>query len=963
MWQTNSLPDMHYDGVVGPAPTNLELLSRLAATMPQKAALMVGDDQVLTFGAWDRRSDAVAEGLVRRGVAAGQRVLVVVGLSRWVDLAVCSLALHKVGAVPVPMAPPLVSFEIPRVAHHCGAVGVIAAGPVAVGRTSLWTVTPAELEAGRSGERRENGRRRRSTTLLYSSAPLSRPRLVAMVDTPSVLPPAAGSLVHAFAAGSPAGQAALELPLLEPGAMAIVVPDLALERLAALVERHGCARLGLPLPLAHALARHGDGVSPRLRSVTQVILADDPSAAGLVEDLRRVVPEATVVSFHGARGRTDTPPRARLRAPVATSQEGMIWHEQLSPGCQNLPALSRRYRGPLDVGALQRSLEEIIRRHGALRTTFELVDGQLGQVVAPRTSFALTVIDVTELPARQRHAEVERLVADASSRPFDLVVGPLFEPILVRLADDDHVLVIRVHHSVFDDWSVGPFRRELSALYAAFLAGAGSPLPPPGLQFADVARLQHGSLSTGSTGKATNELVWWTQQLAGAPAAVQLPIADPDAPVIGAQPAAEPVTLDLPSPLVDQLSTCARHQRATPFMVMLAAFCVLVRAETGQDDLVVASVVANRNRTEVEGMIGCFTKKILLRLRIDDDPAFSELVLRARNALLAAFAHQDVAYEAVVQGVLGPGATLHGLAPTVGIVFQGETGQAERTKLELPGIATTGFQTASTTARAHFAASDEAGQQPPVPWGAGLYLGTFLILSIAAQDGGLRCVARGAFHRTSVQYLLERYQELVSEAVSSPGRKSSELARRVVSSAIGTDSRRSETVDLLGFRIRPDAIEGALRRAPGVADAAVVVRAEPVGTPRLVAYLVAPGGCPTIGELRRWVWRCLPGYAWPSAVVPMTTLPRLPGGRLDVTALPECPAEADGSPTPEEAALAGAWVEAGGPVGGGSYWQRFTFLDAVAAAARAGLAVSPRHVSQCRTVEMLGAAVACERAD
>lgn len=924
--------------------------------MPDVAALMVGDDQVLSFGDWDRRSDAVAEGLAAREVAEGERILMVFDLCGWVDLAVCSVAAHKVGAVPVPVAPGLVSFEISRVVAHCGAVGVVTAGAVPGEVASPWVASSAELEAGGTGAERTRRLHRRSTTLLYAGGPLSRPRLVEVVDAPLHLPSPSGSLLHAFPAGSPAGQAALDLPLLAPGTVAIVLPDFDIERLATLVERHRCPRLGLPLPLAHALARHGGGTGARLASVVQVILGGDPSAPELAEHLRHVVPRATVVSFETATGRADRSPPATPRPPVAASQEGMIWHEQLAPGCQNLPALSRRYHGSLDVGALRRSLEEIVRRHEALRTTFELVDGHLGQVVNPETPFDLPVVDLSALSIGQRQDEIERVVADASSRPFDLVTGPLFEPVLLRLADDDHVLVLRVHHSVFDDWSVGPFRRELSTLYASFVVGAESPLPPLTLQFSDVARRQHDV----SDGKAADELAWWAHELAGAPAALQLPVGDPDRPEGGAQPAGEPVTLQVPDPLVEQLRTWSRSQRATPFMVMLAAFCVLARAEAAQDDLVIASVVANRNRTELEGMIGCFTKKILLRVRLDDDPLFSELVVRVRNVLLAALAHPDLAYEAVVQGVLGPAAAVLGVVPTLGVVFQGETRQPERTRLVLPGLTTTGLQTASTTTRSHFAAGD-TGPRPvdhPVAWGAGLYLGTFLILSVADGDDGIRCVARGAFHRPSVQQLFERYQELLADALASPRRRSSELTQRLDSAVAVVDHRPPGTVDVLGFRLRLGAIEQALGRVPGVVDASVALCADHHGRQRVVAYVVAPSGCPTVAELRRWVWRCLPGYAWPSAVVPMATLPRLPDGRVDPSALPDLPPEGDGSSTPEESGLAGAWVEAGGPVDGGNYWQRFSFLDAVDAASKAGLAVSPRQVSRCRTVEMLGADVA-----
>ncbi|MDQ3932455.1 MAG: AMP-binding protein, partial [Actinomycetota bacterium] len=192
---------------------------------------------------------------------------------------------------------------------------------------------------------------------------------------------------------------------------------------------------------------------------------DSPTVAGLASAVERLRP-----SDH------DSPPA------VAFSQEGMVWHERFAPGCQNLPGLARRYRGPLDVGALARALDEIVRRHGALRTNFEVRDGRLVQVVRAHRSRRLAVSDLSGLPPDEREEQVEWLVAEAGRRPFDLVTEALFEPTLVRLAEDDHVLIIRTHHSVFDDWSVGVFRRELAMLYSAYADGEASPLPELPLQ-------------------------------------------------------------------------------------------------------------------------------------------------------------------------------------------------------------------------------------------------------------------------------------------------------------------------------------------------------------------------------------------------------------------------------------------------------------------------------------------------
>ncbi|HVL99782.1 MAG TPA: AMP-binding protein [Egibacteraceae bacterium] len=457
-------------------------------------------------------------------------------------------------------------------------------------------------------------------------------------------------------------------------------------------------------------------------------------------------------------------------APVAFSQEGMLWHEHFAPGCQNLPGLARRYRGPLDAGALTRALDEIVGRHEPLRTTFALTQGRLVQHVRPHRPMRLTVVDLADVALPERDEEVARRVAEAGRRPFDLTADAMFVPTLLRLGPEDHVLVIRTHHSVFDDWSVGVFRRELAALYAAFAAGRASPLPALPLGFRDFARAQRRRLA-GPAG--TREMAFWRRELAGAPFTTQLPVDDPARPEGTPQAAGEPVSLDLPAEVHAGLRAFARGHRATVFMVMLAAYGVLVHRFARAEDLLLATVVANRNRTEHEGLIGCFTKKVPLRLQLGGDPPFTDVVARTRTALLGALSHQDLAFETMVQGVLAEPAAAHGLVPHVALVFQGET---PREELALPGSASTGFATAASARRAHFAAEDGATpDQPAVAWGAGLYQGTFVIVSVAETDDALSCVARGAFHGPAVRRLLDSYATLLADAVADPSRPASRL--------------------------------------------------------------------------------------------------------------------------------------------------------------------------------------------
>ncbi len=469
---------------------------------------------------------------------------------------------------------------------------------------------------------------------------------------------------------------------------------------------------------------------------------------------------------------------ARPDVPAAFSQEGMLWQEQFVPGSQNLPPLVRRFRGPLAVEVLEAALNEIVRRHEPMRTRFELRDGWPVQIVAPHRHQALPVRDLVDLSPDDQQAALADALTHAG-RPFDLAAGPLFEPALFRFAPDDHVVVFRVHHTVYDDWSVSVFRRELSVLYGALLAGEPSPLADLPMGFAEFSRGQRRRLA-GPAGTA--QLSWWKHRLAGAPFCLQLPIDDPVRAEGAPQASARPVSVDLAPPLRDAIWALARSQRATPFMTMLAAFEALVQRYTGQADLLLASVVANRNRPELEPMIGCFTKKILLRQDMSGDPTFTEVLSRTRESVLGALPNQDLAFETVLQETVGPDAAEHGLVPYVGVMFQGVTPQLD--EVVLAGVVTSGYDTSATTTRAHFSAgASEAGDEvhdtddeaPARPWGQGLYLGTFLILSLLETPDGVSLTARGAFDRAAVERLLANLVALLDEIVADPTRPVSEL--------------------------------------------------------------------------------------------------------------------------------------------------------------------------------------------
>lgn len=638
-------------------------------------------------------------------------------------------------------------------------------------------------------------------------------------------------------------------------------------------------------------------------------------------------------------------------APVAFSQEGMLWHERFAPGSFNLPPFVRRYRGTLDVDALCRSLSDIVGRHAPLRTTFALRAGRPIQRIGPPLAVSISLTDLTDIDPDGQRDEVGRVIADAAGRPFDLAVGPLFEPRLFRLAVADHVLIIRLHHLVFDDWAVDIFRRELSILYTAHLRGERPVLPPLAVEFPAFCRRQRRFMA-GPAG--AGQLAWWRRELAGAPFTVGLPVEDPGRPRGSPLPAAEPLRRLLPPGSVAGLRALARRERTTLFMAMLTVFAVVVHAYTAQEDLLLASVVANRNSADVERLIACFTKKVLLRLRLEGDPTFGELLGRARATVLGALAHQDLSFETVVQEVLGGAAARHGLVPDVSVMFQAETPQTER--LRLPGLTLSGFDTETAVRPPHFASGDEAEPPERPVWGGGLYRGTFLILSVLEADDSVSLVARGVFHPPAVEQLLDRFAEILASVGARPGARLSELA-----AGAGVPEGRRRTVgsvDLRGFLVEPDRVAQAIAGCPGAAEVTVTVAEDGAGGKRLVAHVVEDAGGPPVtpAGLRTFLWSVLPGYAWPASVV----VDAAPAGAEAP------PGGASGAaPTREEAALTSAWaaVLGGGEVSvDANYWQRFSFLEVLGTLGRGGIDVDAEQVRRNRTLRTLAADVAAGRA-
>lgn len=912
-----------------PAASLIALLAARAAASPRRVALSVDGGEELDYDTWQRRSSAQANGLLRAGVARGAAVVIVADSRAWTEYAVSYMAVQMAAAVAVPLSRSLSAVEIERVVRTVGAALLLApcSGDSAPTITGIAVIDPCSFE--REGADRSDAAAAAelppssAIEILCLSRPLApvalHPRTLGNVlsdwDDRIAALPDTGLLLHTDPVGSRASQAALVGALREPPFPSLVVPVFDPRRIEEIIGTRPVRACSFQPALAQALVESGALNGHDRRIFDAPTLCAAPS--------------------HAARVAGAT--------PVSTAQEGMLWHEVFAPGSLNLQGLARRIRGPLDAHALERALGEIVRRHEPLRATFELRGAQLIQVVHPPQAFRMARRDLSTLAADEREAEVQRLVAQAGRRPFDLVEGPPFEVTLVTITTDEHVLIIRTHHTVFDEWSVGVFRNELSALYTAFAEHQPSPLLDVAMGFEELATRQR-SLLSGSEG--TRQRAFWRRELAGAPLTTQLAAGDPAQPPGTPSPPGGPLRLELAAEVSKAARELARRERATVFMVLLAAFGMLIASTAQQDDLLLSIIVANRDQTERRGLIGCFAKKVPLRLRLDGDPAFMDAVARTRSAVVGALSAPDLPFEALIQETLGADAARHGLVPHPAVLFQAATGG---TDLTLPGVTSAGFETSRRAKVAHFMAASPTRQsmKPRVPWGAGVYHGTFVNVTLDTSGEQLACTARGAFHEPRMRELLDSFGELVATVIARPSLRLSEVRVRSVPTA---------SIDLRGFRVDLARIEEALRDCPGVSGVRVRLERDEQGNAELVADVDAAvdraeSPPPSPEQLRACLWSRLPGYPWPA--------------RFSIA--PAGAAQAP-EPTPQAAVQRllrtlhdAAAADAGVAAPATHYWQSVTFLEALARARDAGVQIPSRLVARNRTIECLATADTAER--
>jgi hypothetical protein len=382
----------------------------------------------------------------------------------------------------------------------------------------------------------------------------------------------------------------------------------------------------------------------------------------LAETLRRRRAESGI-----SRRRDDAP------APLSFSQQRIWFLEQWEPGTPtNHGVRVFRLRGALDVALLQAAFARVIERHEVLRTVYRVIDREPRQVVLQEWAFELPVVDLTHVASEERDAELGRLLRSLAREPYDLEQDVVLRATVFRLGDDDHVLLIRLHHIAYDAWSDRVLLTELSDVYAG-----RDELPELPIQYADFAVWQRETLQGDTLAKLVD---YWRETLADAPAALRLPT-DRPRPAVQRHHGSHR-HFSLSNERVNAVVEIAREEASTPYMGLLAAFATLLYRVGGERDVIVGSPVACRNRVELERLVGFFSNTLVLRNRLHGNPTFREVVRRTRATATSAYAHQELPFDRIVEELNIPRDPSYN--PVFQVNFRAQA--VEQPALQLPGI-------------------------------------------------------------------------------------------------------------------------------------------------------------------------------------------------------------------------------------------------------------------------------------
>jgi amino acid adenylation domain-containing protein len=427
--------------------------------------------------------------------------------------------------------------------------------------------------------------------------------------------------------------------------------------------------------------------------------------------------------------------------PLSYQQEQLWFLDKFNPGnaFYNVPMVWK-LKGNLDVARLERSLQEMVRRHEILRTCFVIGEDEepRQKVVGAGLDVRLPVVDLRALGADEREEQAKKIQAEEAGKAFDLSHAPLLRGVLVRIGDNEHILGLTLHHILCDDWSLGVLMEELGKLYEAYGRGKKSPLPKLEMQYAEYAVEQREGLLGG---KFQRQMEYWKEQLEGMPHVLALPADYP-------RPARETFRGGtegrlLPSDLLQGLNAVGKKEKASLLMVLLAAFQVLLMRYSGQEDFGVGTVVANRKRKETMGLIGFFLNTLVIRANLRGEPTFRDVLRRVREAVLGGYEHQDLPFEKLVEE----------LAPNRDV---------SRSPV---------FQVAFTLRRAA-ADKSELGELELIPFGLDPGTSKFdLILDVeeASQNAAVGLnYAKDLFEVATIRQMLQHYERLLEGIVADP---------------------------------------------------------------------------------------------------------------------------------------------------------------------------------------------------
>lgn len=392
-----------------------------------------------------------------------------------------------------------------------------------------------------------------------------------------------------------------------------------------------------------------------------------------------------------ARARITRQSRDENSFVLSFAQQRLWFLHRLAPesNAYNIPN-ALHASGPLNLDALAQSINEIRRRHEVLRTTFAVRDGQPVQIIRPATGEKLPLTDLSVVPEAERQPLAQQLIESESNRAFDLEQETALRVSVLRLEQDEHVILFTMHHVASDSWSIDVLVKEVATLYEAFSAGKASPLPELPIQYADFAVWQRAWLQ----GKELeNQQNYWKRQLSGMPLVLELPFDRPRPAKETSRGALQPIVLS--KELSTQIQTFSRKQGATLFMTLLAGFKLLLHYVTNQDDIVVGTDVANRGRVETENLIGFFVNQLVLRTQVSSESTFAELLERVREVTLAGYANQDLPFEKVVEIINPDRSVTHAPLFQVKLIMN----HAPRAGLALPQLKLKSLNPERTTAQ------------------------------------------------------------------------------------------------------------------------------------------------------------------------------------------------------------------------------------------------------------------------